>query len=196
MKKTIASLIWTLCLSGCSLIPNPGEPPKKFTLDSVKAQVASPHSKQKIMVDIPNVYPPIDNQRIAVVPELNRIDYYADCEWGDRLGVLVQDSLIYSLQNRHLFSGVSRTHDGATPDLLLKIDIRKFFVIQKPQPTAVVQYYAQLTRLADRQVISQQEFETMISLKNEHLNEIGMKLNQAHIATVNKVLDWLTENNR
>lgn len=195
MKKALPSLLLAICLSGCSLIPNPGEPPKRFTLDSAKAQGASHGSKQKIMVDIPNVYPPIDNQRIGVVPELNRIDYYADCEWGDRLGVLVQDSLIYSLQNRLLFSGVTRTHDGATPDLLLKVDVRKFFVIQKPQPTAVVQYYAQLTRLTDRQVISQQEFETMVPLKNEHLDEIGMKLNQAHIATVNKMLDWLTQNN-
>lgn len=195
MKKNIYSLALGFFLSGCSLIPNPGEPPKRFTLESVSAGFSSKRSAHKILVDLPNVYPPIDNQRIGVVPELNRIDYYADCEWGDRLGVLVQDSLIYSLQNRMIFSGVTRTHDGIAPDLVLKTDIRKFFVVQKPHLTAVVQYYVQLIRLTDRHVISQQEFETSVALKNEQIDEIGMALNQTNLATITKILDWLAKNN-
>jgi len=191
MKKFLFSLVGAVCLSGCSIIPNPGEPPKRFTLESVKTQETHAPLNHKLMVDIPNVYPPLDNQRIGVVPALNRIDYYADCEWGDRLGILVQDSLIYSLQNRQLFSGVTRTHDGITPDLLLKIDVRKFFVSQTPQPTAIVQYYAQLIRLTDRQVISQQEFETSLTVEQENLDEIGRKLNQANLITIDKILEWL-----
>jgi cholesterol transport system auxiliary component len=190
MKKYF--LMTLLGLTGCSIIPNPGEPPKRFTLEPLSPMVGKPTSEHKLMIDLPNVYPPLDNQRIGVVPEANRIDYYADCEWGDRLDVLVQDSLIYSLQNRMIFSGVTRANDGVMPDLLLKTDVRKFFVVQTPKPVAVVQYFAQLIRLTDRQVISQQAFETKLPLNSEELSEISVKLNQANLDVVHKIVNWLS----
>lgn len=190
MKKYF--LIALLGLTGCSIIPNPGEPPKRFTLESLPPTAGKPISQHKLMIDLPNVYPPLDNQRIGVVPEANRIDYYADCEWGDRLGVLVQDSLIYSLQNQMIFSGVTRANDGVVPNLLLKIDVRKFFVVQTPKPVAVVQYFAQLIRLTDRQVVSQQAFETKLPLNGEDLSEVSVKLNQANLDVVHKIVNWLS----
>lgn len=190
MKKYI--LIAMLGLTGCSIIPNPGEPPKRFTLEPLSPRTGKPLSQHKLMIDLPNVYPPLDNQRIGVVPEANRIDYYADCEWGDRLGVLIQDALIYSLQNRMIFSGVTRANDSVMPDLLLKTDVRKFFVVQTPKPTAVVQYFVQLIRLTDRQVVSQQAFETTLPLDGEALNEISVKLNQANLDVIHKIVNWLS----
>jgi cholesterol transport system auxiliary component len=190
MKKYF--LMTLLGLTGCSIIPNPGEPPKRFTLEPLSATAGKPTSQHKLMIDLPNVYPPLDNQRIGVVPEANRIDYYADCEWGDRLDVLVQDSLIYSLQNRMIFSGVTRANDGVMPDLLLKTDVRKFFVVQTPKPVAVVQYFVQLIRLTDRQVVSQQAFETKLPLNSEELSEISVKLNQANLDVVHKIVNWLS----
>jgi cholesterol transport system auxiliary component len=190
MKKYF--LMTLLGLTGCSIIPNPGEPPKRFTLEPLLPMTGKPASQHKLMIDLPNVYPPLDNQRIGVVPEANRIDYYADCEWGDRLDVLVQDSLIYSLQNRMIFSGVTRANDGVMPDLLLKTDVRKFFVVQTPKPVAVVQYFVQLIRLTDRQVVSQQAFETKLPLNSEELSEISVKLNQANLDVVHKIVNWLS----
>lgn len=191
MKKSW--LIVTLFLSGCSIIPDPGEPPKRFVLDAAKPMVEKKRSPHKLVVEIPNVYPPLDSQRIGVMPEANRIDYYADCEWGDRLGVLIQDSLVYSLQNRQIFAGVTRTNDSIFPDLLLKTDVRKFFIAQKPKPTAVVQYYVQLIRLQDHHVISQQAFETTLPLAEESLQEVSTKLNEANTQATLKILDWLKE---
>ena len=191
MKKYI--LLTMLGLTGCSIIPNPGEPPKRFTLEPLSPTTGQHISQHKLMIDLPNVYPPLDNQRIGVVPEVNRIDYYADCEWGDRLGVLIQDSLIYSLQNRMIFSGVTRANDGVMPDLLLKTDVRKFFVVQIPKPVAVVQYFVQLIRVTDRQVISQQAFETKIPLKDQELGEISVKLNQANLDVIHKIVNWLSD---
>ncbi|WP_032112972.1 ABC-type transport auxiliary lipoprotein family protein [Candidatus Paracaedibacter symbiosus] len=188
-----SSAILAILLSGCSIIPNPGESPKRFTLEAVAGTSEKNFSKQKIMVDMPVIYPPIDSQRVGVVPAANQIDYYADCEWGDRLGVLIQDSLTYSLQNNRIFTVVSRTNEGVVSDLLLKTNVRKFFVVQHPQPTATVQYYVQLIQLSDRQVLAQTTLETSIPLHEEKLEEISSKLNQANLETTTKILNWLRE---
>lgn len=193
MKKSW--LVIALLLSGCSIIPNPGEPPKRFVLDAIKPMTEKKRSPHKLMVELPSIYPPVDNQRIGVMPEVNQIDYYADCEWGDRLGVLIQDSLVYSLQNSQAFAGVTRTNDSIFPDLLLKTDVRKFFIMQKPKPTAVVQYYVQLIRLVDHHILSQQTFETTIPLVEESLEEVSTKLNKANTQTALKILDWLKASN-
>lgn len=188
-------LVIVLLLSGCSVIPSPGEPPKRFVLDALVPMTENKHTPHKLMVELPNVYPPIDSQRIGVMLAPNQIDYYADCEWGDRLGVLIQDSLVYSLQNRKVFAGVTRTNDSILPDLLLKTDVRKFFIVQKPKPHAVVQYYVQLIRLGDHHVLSQQTFETILPLAHESLEEVSTKLSEASTQTTLKILEWLKVNN-
>lgn len=191
--------IWlaiTLLLSGCSVIPNPGEPPKRFVLDTVKPMGERKHAPHKLIVELPNVYPPADTQRIGVMPASNQIDYYADCEWSDRLSVLIQDALVYSLQNRKVFAGVTRTNDNIFPDLLLKTDIRKFFIVQHPHPTAVVEYYVQLIRLNDHHVLSQQTFEAALPLTEESIEQVTTKLNEANIQTILKILDWIQNNSR
>lgn len=192
MKKNIFLLFAFSFLSGCSVIPNPGEPPQRFTLQSLPLQTPHKRIKHTLIIEQPNTYPPLDNQRIAVVPQDNRIDYYANCEWADRLGILVQDSLVSSLQNQGLFSGITRSYEGMAPDLLLKADIRKFFVTQHPKATAFVQYYVQLIQLSDRQVVAQQTFESSLPLAQENLNEISFKLNEAHRQTLQKIIEWLS----
>lgn len=195
MKNTVILLSCVL-LSGCAtLFPNPGEAPKKFTLDAINSIPSGKQSSLKIMVDLPTVYPPLDNQRIAVVPGPHLIDYYADCEWGDRLGNLLQDSLVYSLQNSQLYKGVGRSSDAILGDYLLKTDVRAFYIEQKPALQAVTSYFIQLIRLSDRQVVSHQTFETKILLKNENLEEIISTLNTANLKNTNKILLWLKQNN-
>lgn len=196
MKKTVILLASAL-LSGCAtLVPNPGdEGPKKFTLAAIEGAPSDNPSSLKIMVDLPAVYPPLDNQRIAVVPGPNLIDYYADCEWGDRLGNLIQDSFVYSLQNSKIYKGVNRSSDAILGDYLLKIDVRAFYVEQKPQPQAVTEYFVQLIRLSDRQVISQKTVGTNIPLKNETLEEILSRLNKSNLESMTKILFWLKQNN-
>lgn len=192
MNKLIILLSSTLSLSGCAtLVPKPGEPPKRFTLAAVDERREGKITSIRIVVDLPKVYPPLDNQRVAVVPGQNLIDYYADCEWGERLSVLIQDSLVYSLQNSKIYGGVSRSSNSIQGDYLLKTDVRAFYIQQKPQLQAVTGYFVQLVRLSDRQVISSKMFESKFPLRNETLEEINFGLNNSNIETEKDIILWL-----
>lgn len=186
------TIAFSLLLSGCSIIPSPGEPTKKFTLSSLKEPIKTTTSKHKLVVEMPIIYAPIDNQRVSVVPRENLIDYYANCEWSDRLETLLRDALVYSLQDAKSFAVVTRANEGIPiPDFLLKTNVRKFFIVQEPQPVAKVHYYAQLIRLSDHHMVAQESFETAIPLGEEKLDEISSAFNKANMQTIAKLLNWL-----
>src|SRR3954463_16227974 len=128
MKLLLCNAIMLFTLSACSLFPQPGDPTKKYTLGSLNDQVTthSPKHPHQLVVELPMIYPPLDSTRIAVKPQAQVIDYYADVEWADRLSALIQESLVYSLQNKHAFRGVSRPIEVFQADYSLKVEVRKF----------------------------------------------------------------------
>jgi cholesterol transport system auxiliary component len=174
-------LIPVLALTGCSLIPNPGEPTKKFVLGSLPPQNITRARSPQIIVDVPSVYPPLDNQRVALTPKGQIIDYYADVEWADRLAVLVQDSVVYSLQNTPAFKSTSRNSDGIIPEYSIKIDVRQFWVDQASTPAkAVVEYFVQIIRMSDREVIAAKSSVGVYPITNLEITGIVHGLNQSH----------------
>src|SRR5208337_246914 len=108
MRKIFSLFSLPFFISACSLFPQPEEPTKKYVLSSLPNVSSSRHAPYapQITVDLPSIYPPIDNTRIALKPQISTIDYYADVEWADRLNTLIQESLIYSLQNTGKFRGI------------------------------------------------------------------------------------------
>lgn len=188
--RTFAILL-SLCLGACSLIPNPGEPPKRIILSAWKPSEPFKSSHKQIMIDMPTVYPPLDNQRLALRPKPQMIDYYADVEWGDRLGTLVQDALIMSFQDSKLFAGVTRSIDGIIPDYTVKIDIRQFDVQKSTPDIAKGEYYVQLINVSSRQVVAQETFEIDQKLPDESLGAVIQALNNIHVRLSEQLLSWL-----
>jgi cholesterol transport system auxiliary component len=183
-----------LTLTGCSLIPNPGEPPKKFVLESLPQAQGIKMRSTQLVVDPPSIYPPLDNQRIALKPTPQRIDYFADVEWADRLGNLIQDSIIYSLQNTSPFKATSRNAEGISPDYLIKTDIRQFLVEQNGEAgKAIVEYYIQLIRVSDREVTSTKAIKTEYKVPSLEIKNIIHGLNQAHIKALEQIVHFVSE---
>lgn len=193
--KLCRLLSLAIVLSGCSLIPNPGEAPKKFVLESIPGQtIAKPHMWQ-LVVDLPSVYPPLDNQRVALIPKNQIIDYYADMEWAERLGTLVQDTMVYSLQNTGAFKATSRNMDGFIPDYSIKVDVRQFWVDQTTTPAkAVVEYYVQLVRLNDRSVVAAKSIHSMHPIGNLNIDTIVHGMNLSHKEALRELVEFVDMN--
>lgn len=181
-----------LALAGCSLIPNPGDAPKKFVLESLsKQEMTKPHMWQ-LVVDLPSVYPPLDNQRVALVPKGQIIDYYADIEWADRLGNLVQDTIVYSLQNTSAFKATSRNSDGFIPDYSIKTDVRQFWVDQTTTPAkAMVEYYVQLVRVSDRAVVAAKSIQGIHPIPSLESDGIVHSLNQSNKDALRELVSFV-----
>lgn len=200
ISSKITMLIMGGLLSGCgSLIPMPAENVKRFILESIPPSAGSPqtqrgHQKNQIVIDHPVVFSPLDNNRIAVKPSTNEIDYYADVEWGERLGGLIQESLVYSLQNTSSFTAVSRASEGISPDYNLKIDVRQFYIDRSQKTlTAKIEFFIQLTKSLDREVIGHHVIIKEMGLKNETIPAVIDSLNRLHLAVTQDLITWLQQ---
>lgn len=181
-----------LLLSSCAtLVPNPGEDPKRVTLSAWKPTQPLKTVNKQIMIDMPTISPPLDNQRLALRPQAQLIDYYADVEWSERLALLIQDSLVVSLQDSKLFTGVTRSMDGIIPDYTLKIDVRQFNIHKASIDNATGEYFIQLINTSARQVVAQQTFAISKKLNDESLNMIIETLNEIHVQLSEQILIWL-----
>lgn len=192
-------------LGGCSLIPSPGEPPTRYFLDKITSAgdgecTERKRSPKQIAVDIPVVNAPLDINRIAVIPDNNQLDYYANMEWSERLSILIRESLIYSLQDTHFYEGVSRLTDGINPDQILKIDVRKFYILRNKEiyqnkeidkASACVELYVTLIDSSSRHSLGHKTIEAQIPLKEESKEGISEGLNKANKHVLNDLIDWL-----
>ncbi len=191
-------LVMMICmLTACAtLFPPPGDPPKKYTLASLSSgptgsSGALPH---QLIVDLPTLYPPIDSTRIALKPQDQTIDYYADVEWADRLGVLIQEALIYSLQNKGALRGVSRPTESIQADYALKVEVRKFYIDRSEvnhSATAHVDYMAHLIKLPERHILASRQFSHTQSIPEHTMEHIISALNAAHLEASKALVAWV-----
>jgi len=144
------------------------------------------------MIELPSAAVSLDSARVAVVPAPQQINFYADMEWSDRLPIIVQESILYSLQNQHLFQGVTRSSDGAIPDQSLKIDIRKFYIDQTGIPTAQAEYFARVMDVATRHELASRTFTATVPLKGGVSSDlIAAALDQANRQIIEDLQGWL-----
>lgn len=202
MKGFLTISVCALILSACSVLPQPGEPIKKYTLQSIKPNGLTSSDvvrSRQLIVGLPMLYPPLDNVRIALKPQEQTMDYYADVEWADRLGVLLQESLIYSLQNAHGLRGVSRPTESIQADYALKIEVRKFYVDQSDKahaPAAQVEYMVHLVKLPERHIVASHQFTHTQTVPENTMNMIVKSLNTAHLEVSKALVSWVLEHVR
>lgn len=198
MKRFLSIGILALILSSCaSLLPQPGEPTKKYTLQSVRSEdfsLSEASRPYQLIVDLPMLYPPIDNARIALKPQEQTIDYYADVEWADRLSPLLQESLIYSLQNANKFQGVSRPTEGIHAHYALKVEVRKFYIDQANKAQACVahvDYMVHLVKLPERHIVASRQFTHTHTVPENTMDAIVKSLNTAQLEASKTLVPWV-----
>jgi cholesterol transport system auxiliary component len=205
MRRAIAICTLSGLLCSCSLLPAPGEPSKKITLTALSTSdvfgedIPYKARHHQLIVDVPTLYPPIDSTRIALKPQEQTIDYYADVEWADRLSALIQESLIYSLQNKGILRGASRPTEGIEADYSLKVEVRKFYVVQKDTPqgaTAQVDYMVHLVKLPQRHIVASRNFTHAQIIPENTMDNIIKSLNIAHLEVSRAMVPWVLDSMR
>lgn len=197
MKTFIRILPVLFFISGCSLFPFAGgEPAKKFTLGYTKVVPDVNELKVHLLIDSPNVSLALDTLRIALKTSERTIEYFADVEWANRLGALIQESLVYSFQNSHKFASVSRPIEAMRATKSLKIEVRGFYVdtfSAQPQKLAHVDYLAQIIDVSTRRVIAAQDFRATVQIPFEAMETYVQTLDQAHTEATTKMVKWVIE---
>ena len=194
MNRSLIIVLLSL-LSGCGpLIPIPGEAPKRFNLSAIASTQGTQHSSLQVIVDMPTTSVFLDTQRVAVVPAPQQIDYFANMEWAERLQLVVQESVTYSLQNLNLFRAVTRQNDGIIPDRQLKIDIRKFQINLGERTTAEAEYYVQLINVVSRDEIARYTFTASVPMATESTptaEDVAAALDHVNKKIIGEMAEWL-----
>lgn len=196
MKRLLSILLLSVSLVSCaSLLPNTSEPLKKYTLSSVQSKDSGAvyKSKKAILVELPTVYGPLETTRIAIQPQEGMIDYIADIEWAERLAILMQDSLVYSIQNSGEYQSISRPSEGLQSDYLIKVGVRKFnFEKDSSQKIkAVVEYHLQLIKLEDKSTIKTKIVNYEEAVPKEGVNAMMVSLDKAYQKSIHDILSFL-----
>ena len=122
------------------LAPLPAEGTPAAPLDAV------------VLVPRPVAAPGLDTERIAVLRDGQRLDYFSASRWGAALPDVVQEVVVESLQNSGRLRSVQRELGNFRADFLLQLDVRAFQAeyTRAAHPVAHVDLVATLGRPGDR----------------------------------------------
>jgi len=154
-------LVVALCsgaFAGCSVLPSPPVP-QIYRL-SPMAEEDSPRRRilrRRLLVDIPTASESLDTDRIALIRDRTRFDYYANALWTDRVPMLVQALLVEAFEADGSIAQVGRDAQSLTPDYLLETEVRRFEAVYAGSgdqlPMAVVAFDLSVVKMPDRRML-------------------------------------------
>jgi cholesterol transport system auxiliary component len=147
-----------VCMSACtgSLLESKIPTPDIYVL----AAAAPSENGAALPVDMaiarPIAAPGLDTERIAVLHESRRLDYYQEAQWGAVLPQVVQSLIVGSLRNQKLFRSVTTEQARVTVSYLLDLEVRDFqaeYENDSAPPTVKVTVVGSLIRIKDRKLV-------------------------------------------
>lgn len=128
-----------------------------------------------LAVSLPTAAPGLDTERIAVLHEARRIDYYQDSQWGAALPMVAQSFVVGSLQNQKLFHSVTTEQARVSANYLLDLEIRDFqaeYGGSKSAPTVRVTLVGSVIRMKDRKLLGVLPASITITAKENRLGSV------------------------
>jgi cholesterol transport system auxiliary component len=114
--------------------------------------------RKRLVVDIPTASESLDTDRIALVRDRTRFDYYANSLWTDRVPLLVQTLLVDAFESDSGIAEVGRDAEAVTPDYLLQTEIRSFEAVYTgpadQPPSAVITCDFGLIKMPDHRILA------------------------------------------
>ncbi len=108
-----------------------------------------------LAISAPTTAPGLDTDRIAVLKETRRLDYYREAQWGAALPQVAQALIVGSLQNQKLFRSVTPEQARVTANYLFDLEVRDFqaeYASESSAPTVRVTFIGSLIRIKDRKL--------------------------------------------
>ncbi len=143
-------------LAGCSVLPSPTAAQIYRISPSVDDPPNGRTLHKRLVVDIPTASESLDTDRIALVRERTRFDYYANSLWTDRVPLLLQGLLLEAFENDGTIGEVARDASTLTPDYLLATEIREFEAryagAGEQPPSVAVAWSLSLVKMPGRQM--------------------------------------------
>jgi cholesterol transport system auxiliary component len=182
-----------LLLSGCDggLLAPSGPAPKVYTLSApATVETSAQKVNWQLLIDSPDAILDLDAARIAIRPDPNRIDYYANVTWADRPPAMLQELLLQAFDKSGRIAAVQRQSGGLKADFVLATDLQNFEVDTGPGAANVhIRITARLIRARDRTIVASRVFESNTPVSGDF--EGGIAAFDAALQTLlPQIVDW------
>ena len=156
-RRVLIAASCAVPFAGCSVLPSPSVP-QVYRLTPVAED--PPRRRilhRRLVVDIPIASESLDTDRIALIRDRTKFDYYANSLWTDRVPLLMQTLLVEAFENDGSIAQVARDAQTLTPDYLLATEIRRFEAVYagsaEQLPMAVAALDLSLVKMPDHRML-------------------------------------------
>lgn len=153
-------------VAGLERMTGGGAKPQQRIFDLPPAQDFAAPSKLptgQLIIPEPTSLALLDTDKILLrYPDGDRPGF-AGAQWPDMLPKVVQSRVIQSFENAGYLRAIGRQPEGMTGDYTLLLDLRSFYVLVEPTPTAVVEIASKIVT-PDGKMIDAQIFKSTVPL--------------------------------
>ncbi len=190
--------LFALSVASCSLLTTSNGSENTYVLSSVDPKNSN-GAKGGLAVAKPLMASGLNTQRIALIHDSIKVDYYAPAKWGDNLAIMVQDRLTESIHNAHIFKFTVTDKVSLNPQYFLVTDIRHFQAEYASKdekgkdtaPMAHVSLHMKLISTSNRAVIRQFTASAKVQASDNKLSAITKALDEAFRDVQNQVIEKL-----
>lgn len=139
----LAALVFTLVLSGCFSVLDPGDPPIRLQLrPAMPGHLGGKPVNRQIAVALPQAGQDTDSDNVMLLFNGRELRSLAGVRWSDSAPSMVQRNLVDALEASGALRGVGDDSSGLNADARLLTEIRDFslhYTDEKNAPTAVLE---------------------------------------------------------
>ncbi|MBX6317736.1 ABC-type transport auxiliary lipoprotein family protein [Pigmentiphaga sp.] len=190
----IAALSW---IAACSVLPERRAVDVYRLPSALTPPPASTNGRGTLRVTMPNTTYRLENPRIAVIAEANRISSYAGARWADIPPVMMRDRLTEALRANGRFQNVTTSDSNVQAELELDTDLRAFHSEYRGgEPYAVIALQAHLVAPASRRIVASRAFEVSERSDGTGVPFVVDAFGRAADAVARQVADWAAAQER
>jgi cholesterol transport system auxiliary component len=184
----------SVALAACSGIVGP---PESSPLYQLKPAVPPASGGRRVLwqlsVTLPETPDSLDTDRIVLIQPDNRVDFYANARWPDRVPFLVQSALIEAFENSGRIGAVGRDTEGLKSSYFLLTDIRDFqarYDAPDAPPTAVIRISAKMINANTRTIVRSMVAKAEAATTANSVPAVAGAFNQALADAVGQIVGW------
>jgi phospholipid/cholesterol/gamma-HCH transport system substrate-binding protein len=161
-----------------------------YSLNAVPAPATPPAPLGKqLAVPDPNALMAFDSEKVLSQNQAGQLEGLGNAKWSDTLPKVMQAKIIQSFENYGSLGEVNRPIEGVTPDYQLLTEIRRFQIVQGPQPVAEAEIAAKLAG-SEGQIVAARIFSAKEPVQSKDEAEGARALNAAFGTIASSLLDW------
>lgn len=154
----------------------------------------TPEVSAQLVVEEPTAAGAVNTDRIAVMPNALRVQYFPVARWVDRAPLMVQTLLLESFENSGRIGAVGRSAVGLRADFALVTDLREFQARVPPDGSApleaVVRLNVKVIDARDDRIVGSRSFERRRPAATFEALDVVAAFDAALGAVMGRSVEW------